>query len=514
MKKDEIIEMLREQNKSLLEQVKALTAEVASLKEALLIKGESLDKQRRIAKGLAKITSNKSEKQNRKPILSDEEQKRLEEERAAKRKARKNNGAKRDKHYELEEIVHDVYPDDPGFDIEKARLLSSKARECIRFECVPMRFIKHVYRIRTYAQNGQLFEGKTPPSAFLNSYYDGSFVAGLMELRYIQSMPIERIVRLFESHGFGLNKPTAHNLIEKASVLFENLYKCIRKTVLADNYKSADETYYKILVPEKNSDGKGVRKGYLWVVVGIESQMVYLLYDKGSRSEELILNELGGCKGILQSDGYSPYKKLESKKYPELTRLPCLQHIKRKFIDCGENDPDASRIVDMINKLYQDEHKHKIGKDGWTADDNFKYRQSYAPETLAELSDLLDEIEARGDLPPKCELQLAINYLRNEWNAMVDIFNYGYTHLDNNMVERLNRYVSVSRRNSLFFGSHNGAKRGAILYTIALTCRLQKVNMFEYLTDVINKTATWQSNTPIERYRDLLPDRWKKADGK
>ena len=30
-------------------------------------------------------------------------------------------------------------------------------------------------------------------------------------------------------------------------------------------YKAADETYYKILVPEKNSKGKGVRKGYLWV---------------------------------------------------------------------------------------------------------------------------------------------------------------------------------------------------------------------------------------------------------
>ena len=33
--------------------------------------------------------------------------------------------------------------------------------------------------------------------------------------------------------------------------------------------KTADETYYKILVPEKNSKGKGFRKGYLWVVVGI-----------------------------------------------------------------------------------------------------------------------------------------------------------------------------------------------------------------------------------------------------
>ena len=36
-------------------------------------------------------------------------------------------------------------------------------------------------------------------------------------------------------------------------------------------------------------------------------------------------------------------------------------------------------------------------------------------------------------------LQEAITYLRNEWNAVVDIFNYGDTYLDNNMVERMNR---------------------------------------------------------------------------
>ncbi|WP_455659621.1 transposase domain-containing protein, partial [Phocaeicola faecalis] len=49
-------------------------------------------------------------------------------------------------------------------------------------------------------------------------------------------------------------------------------------------------------------------------------------------------------------------------------------------------------------------------------------------------------------------------------------------------------------------------------YTIALTCRMHKVNLFDYLTDVINRTAGWQPNTPLEKYRELLPDRWRKAD--
>ena len=89
-----------------------------------------------------------------------------------------------------------------------------------------------------------------------------------MELRYIQSLLVERIINYFgKSQRFTLKKPTAHKLMEKASSLFENLYKCIRQTALSDPYKAADETYYKILVPEKNSKGKGVRKGipgWLW----------------------------------------------------------------------------------------------------------------------------------------------------------------------------------------------------------------------------------------------------------
>ena len=59
MKKDEIIELLKEQikglrddNNRLLDQIDALIKEVSSLKEALLQKGESLSKQQRLTKGL------------------------------------------------------------------------------------------------------------------------------------------------------------------------------------------------------------------------------------------------------------------------------------------------------------------------------------------------------------------------------------------------------------------------------------------------------------------------------
>ena len=93
MKKDEIIELLKEQikrlrddNNRLLGQVDALIKEVSSLKEALLQKGESLSKQQRLAKRLAKLVSNTSEQQQApQPAMSEEEGRREKLKKADKR---------------------------------------------------------------------------------------------------------------------------------------------------------------------------------------------------------------------------------------------------------------------------------------------------------------------------------------------------------------------------------------------------------------------------------------------
>lgn len=96
-----------------------------------------------------------------------------------------------------------------------------------------------------------------------------------------------------------LKKFMVYKLMEKVLSFFENFYKCIWQIVLSDFYKVVDEIYYKIFVLEKNSKGKGVCKGYFWVVVGINIRMIYLFYDDGFCFEKVIFNELGGCKGII-----------------------------------------------------------------------------------------------------------------------------------------------------------------------------------------------------------------------
>ena len=62
---------------------------------------------------------------------------------------------------------------------------------------------------------------------------------------------------------------------------------------------------------------------------------------------------------------------------------------------------------------------------------------------------------------------------------------------------------------SLFFGSHKGGEQGVMFYSLVCSCRLKGVNFFEYISDVINKAAALPPNTPLEKYRMLLPDKWK-----
>ena len=518
MKKDEIIELLKEQLRvandtvsSLTIQVNELIERIKSLEELLVQKGIAIDKANRQNKALGKLVSGKkSERQEKNPqdSMTQEEFDKKKKEQAEKRKARKNNGAKRDMHYEMKEVHVTI---DPVMDAELLKTLRLfGTRTCIRYSMEPIKFIKTVYHINTYTDGSIMYPGKTPPALLLNSSYSPSFAAGLLQMRYIYSMPVERITKYFADNGFTLRKATANKLIARSADVLENFYKAICQVVLQQDYVSADETYHKVLLAKTKPTDKGSKKGYFWAVSAPKLGLVFFVYEDGSRSEQVILNVFSDYKGTIQSDAYAPYRKLESDAYPDIMRIACLQHVKRDFVDCGKEDKDAQEVVDILNRFYREDKKHKVGVNGWTVEDHLAYRQSYAPDILQDLLEKLEEISSRKDLLPKSTLAQAVGYALNEYNAICDIFKRGDTALDNNYIERIQRYISLSRRNSMFFGSHEGASRAAILYSIAISCRLNGINLFEYICDVIEKTAEWQPNTPLEKYRDLLPDRWKK----
>lgn len=149
----------------------------------------------------------------------------------------------------------------------------------------------------------------------MNSNYDASFIAGILQLRYIYSMPVERIIKLFAEHGFEMNKATAHGLIKKAAGLFDLVEDVLKETVLSDNYLSMDESYYTVLTSDTNNQsGKSTAKGYIWAALANHLKLVHFFYENGSRSRKVLTGYLReDYRGAIQSDGLGNYKIIEKR---------------------------------------------------------------------------------------------------------------------------------------------------------------------------------------------------------
>jgi hypothetical protein len=67
----------------------------------------------------------------------------------------------------------------------------------------------------------------------------------------------------------------------------------------------------------------------------------------------------------------------------------------------------------------------------------------------------------------------------------------------------------LGRRNYLFSGSHDAARRAAALYSLLRTCAQHGVPPLPYLTDILTKLASGWSSTRLE---DWLPHQWAGSD--
>jgi Transposase IS66 family. len=490
--------------------ISELRKTIENLERLLKERDENLVRANSQMRGLkSTFLPKRSEKQEAATAKTDEEKAAEEHARKESLKARGNNGAKRRDYFTVEERVEDVYPQD--IDIDEGAEVGT--RDVIRYEMIRPSFIKHIYRIHTLKVGDLISSGRAPLAPLHNSRFDGSFIAGIAELRYLYSMPVERIVKYFQGNGFDLDKQTAHGLLAKTAGLFDNLYEAMDVAVKEGKYLNCDETYHTVLVKADGNGGKGSKKGYIWAMASAESGLVYFFYDGGSRSEDVILKEMKGYEGVIQSDGLGAYKKAALLSDGKIVRVSCLQHCKRAFLeDDIKDNPDAKEVSRLANSLYFNEHRHKVGIDGWTAEDNLKWRQRYAPPILKDLKAKLEEIKGNtSKYPPKSQMHKAANYFLNEWDGIEAIADYGNVDWDNNRLERINRYISLSRHNSLFFGSHAGAKRGCIFYSLACSCRNLGINFFDYISDVLNRTAALPPGHN-EAYRDLLPDKWTKKE--
>ena len=508
--KDQVV-MLKGQNTQLLERIDQLLAQVDQLNQTISSLEDALSKALNGKRALAKLAFPASEavKYQKQPLpekatFSEEAVEEAPKKEAKSPKERGNNNAHRKTHDYMETQEHDIYPF-PEFTASGYAFI--KTVDKVLYEYIPPKFIKHIYHQHFYSKGGQMYYGNIPFTPLLNSNFDASLIAGIIQLRYIYSMPLERIGKFFNENGFDIPKSTIHGLVRKTSDILSSIGDVLKEAILEDSYLHFDESYQTILEHGPQSPGgKKSCKGYFWAAMGHHSRLVHFFYKKGSRGKDVFTGYLpASYKGAVQTDGYGPYKALETKDYPNAIRLSCAQHIKRDFMDL--EDERAKKMYNMYNQLYTLDHEIP---EGCTPEEVVRYKQEKIAPEFDKIKKELLIIQADKNTLPKSNLGKAVNYALNEHEALCNYLKDADYRLDNNDMERINRYISLSRKNSLFSGSHEGAERTALIYSLACSCRLHGINSFEYFVSLINKMAGLPPNPPKEIIRELLPDRWQK----
>ena len=103
-----------------------------------------------------------------------------------------------------------------------------------------------------------------------------------------------------------------------------------------------------------------------------------------------------------------------------------------------------------------------------------------------------------------------MRYLTNQWAALQRFVEDGHLAIDNNRAENQLRVVALGRKNWLFAGSLEGARRAALLYSLVQSCSLVDVPPFDYLKDVLLRVATH----PQHRIGQLTPKGWAATFGR
>ena len=95
----------------------------------------------------------------------------------------------------------------------------------------------------------------------------------------------------------------------------------------------------------------------------------------------------------------------------------------------------------------------------------------------------------------------AINYMLNQWRALVYYCDEGTAEIDNNIAENALRCAALGRKNFMFLGADSGGERAAAMYSLIVSAKLNGVDPQAYLRHVLMQIADY----PINKVGDLLP---------
>ena len=327
-----------------------------------------------------------------------------------------------------------------------------------------------------------------------------SLLAQILVDKFCDHLPLHRQFKRFERNGVKIPYNTFIEWNGKAIDLLSVLGPALLKEIIESSYIHVDETGLKVLLGRESGKIKKIHDGYLWCYNNSIHKLVYFDYQPG-RAQKHTIGILKDFKGIIQTDGWHVYEGVVAKQ-TDIIQICCLAHSRRKFFESKTTEKDlAEYALTKFHGLYEIERNCKERQLSYDEIKNVRQRESVP--ILNELHEWM--VAQYKTLLPSSPLRAAIAYTLERWDRLCYYTKDGRLNPDNNPVERQIRPIAVGRNNFMFAGSHKAAERMAMIYSLMGTCKLNDINPYEWLKDVLSKINTW----PINKVHELLPHRWK-----
>ena len=375
----------------------------------------------------------------------------------------------------------------------------------ILIACDPLRWYKKITRRMVYLTvaedeitHKQLI-APLPPHPIPHCKMDISVLVMMTIDKYLYHLPIWRQRRRFLQYGMELAYSTMAHDVGKISDVLEPLAHLLLKEIMISRHMHLDETGYLVLDNTKKK-GKKSHRGWMWAAMNPVQRICCFMYQKG-RGKKDIGHVLKGYKGHLHTDAHKAYIKYGQQRGVEHAK--CAGHIRRYFDQALENDHARAcyALEQFFGPLYGIEEECKLLALDY--DQITEKRQAQSVPVLYALRGWL--IQELPKLTRRTPIYKAVAYALNNFDGMMIYTSDGMLEIDNNSLEREIRSIALGRRNHLFAGSHRGAERAAVIYSLIATCKLQGIDPSKWMSDVLRRIKT----QPPDKLHELLPQFWK-----
>ena len=324
-----------------------------------------------------------------------------------------------------------------------------------------------------------------------------AMVASVLVAKYGWHLPLYRQEKMLSCQGIEIDRSTLAFWAGYAAAELMPLYERLKADLLSSSRLAVDETPVPVLDP-----GRGKTKtGYFWSMArddrpfgGTHPPAVLYTYAPGRGGVHLHAL-LATYRGIVQCDGYAPYKKLPADR---IVTAFCWAHLRRPFFKLAKegNAPIATQALLRIASLYRIEDRIR----GKSPEERRAVRQAESAPHVRAFKAFLEKQLAR--VSGKSPIAAAIRYGLHHWEGLTRFLDDGRIDLDTNIVERSMRPQGLTRKNALFAGHDDGAQNWAILASLIETCKLCGIDPQAYLADVLTKIVNGHLASKLE---ELMP---------